>query len=42
MDVIQDYINLYYTGFEIGVALAAIPVIMGSAIGFVYKIAMKG
>ena len=38
MDIIQEYINLYITGFEIGVGLAALPVVMGSAIGFLYKI----
>lgn len=41
MDLIQEYIGLFKTGFEIGVALAAIPVIMGSAIGLIYKIAGK-
>lgn len=42
MDVIRDYIQLYITGFGIGVGLAVLPVVMGSAIGFVYKIAAKG
>lgn len=42
MDIIQEYINLYVTGFEIGIGLSVLPVMMGSAIGFIYKIASRG
>lgn len=41
MDVITEYIQLYITGFSIGVAMIGFPVMMGSAIGFVYRIAAK-
>lgn len=41
MEVIQEYLSLYATGFAVGVALSGIPVMMGTAIGFIYKIAAK-
>lgn len=37
MDVIETYIKLYITGFEIGVAMIGGPVMIGSVIGWVYK-----
>lgn len=37
MDVIESYINLFITGFEIGVALIGGPLMIGSVIGWVYK-----
>lgn len=42
MDIIQEYLALYASGFAVGVVLSGIPVMMGSAIGFVYKIAGRG
>lgn len=42
MDIIQEYLSLYASGFAVGVALVGIPVMMGSAIGFIYKIAERG
>lgn len=42
MDIIQGYINLYITGFATGVGLIGIPVMTGSAIGLLYKIAARG
>lgn len=37
MDVIQSYINLFISGFEVGVALIGVPVMIGSVIGWVYN-----
>ena len=42
MDVIEAYLNLYITGFEVGVIMVGLPVMTGSAIGFLYKIASRG
>lgn len=42
MDIIQEYLNLYVSGFAVGVSIVGIPVMMGSAIGFVYNIAGRG
>lgn len=41
MEIIEQYLALYATGFAVGVALTGIPVMIGSAIGLVYKIAAK-
>ena len=41
MEVINEYLSLYAAGFAVGVALSGIPVMMGTAIGFLYKIAAK-
>ena len=38
MDIITEYIQLYITGFSIGVGMIGFPVMMGTAIGFIYRI----
>lgn len=37
MDVIQSYINLFISGFAVGVAMIGEPVMIGSVIGWVYN-----